>query len=99
MDEKAVIPIAREANRLITRYGLDKDKFYVTYCGNIGLTQNMDMLLEVAKELKSYNDIMFILIGEGVYKNELTKKLPTTDWTISKFSLSNRMKTFLMSSV
>src|SRR5699024_10501649 len=41
VDEKAVTPIEREANRLITRYGLDKDKFYATYCGNIGLTQNM----------------------------------------------------------
>lgn len=74
VDEKAVIPIEREANRLITRYGLDKDKFYVTYCGNIGLTQNMDMLLEVAAELQSYKDIMFIIIGEGVYKNEFINK-------------------------
>ena len=85
VDEKAVIPIAREANRLITRYGLDKDKFYVTYCGNIGLTQNMDMLLEVAKELKSYNDIMFILIGEGVYINELTKK--TADYRLDNIKI------------
>lgn len=52
VDEKAVVDVPREENKLFDKYGLDRDKFYVTYNGNIGLTQNMDMLLEVAKELQ-----------------------------------------------
>ena len=51
VDEEDVVDVPREENKLFDKYGLDRSKFYVTYNGNIGLTQNMDMLLEVAKEL------------------------------------------------
>ena len=68
VDEEAVKHVPREENILFDRYGLDRGKFYITYCGNIGLTQNMDLLLEVAKELESEQDIQFVLIGEGAYK-------------------------------
>ena len=52
VDEEAVVDVPREENKLFDKYGLDRSKFYITYNGNIGLTQNMDMLLEVAKELQ-----------------------------------------------
>lgn len=52
VDEEAVVDVSRTENKLFDKYGLDRNKFYVTYNGNIGLTQNMDMLLEVAKELQ-----------------------------------------------
>ena len=71
VDEEAVKHVAREKNILFNRYNLDRSKFYITYSGNIGLTQNMDMLLDVAKELESEPDIQFVLIGEGAYKNRV----------------------------
>ncbi len=71
VDEEAVVDIPREENVLFDRYGLPKDKFYVTYNGNIGLTQNMDMLMDVAKELEEKDDIMFVLVGNGAYKEKL----------------------------
>ncbi len=52
VDEEAVVDVPRSENKLFDKYGLDRDQFYVTYNGNIGLTQNMDMLLEVARELQ-----------------------------------------------
>ena len=52
VDEEAVVDVPRSENKLFEKYGLDRDQFYVTYNGNIGLTQNMDMLLEVARELQ-----------------------------------------------
>ena len=67
VDEEAVVDIPREKNVLFDRYGLDRNKFYITYNGNIGLTQNMDMLLEVAKALETNEDIQFILVGNGAY--------------------------------
>ncbi len=67
VDEQAVVPVPREKNILFDRYGLDRSAFYVTYCGNIGLTQNMDMLLEVAEELSDISDLKFVLVGEGAY--------------------------------
>ncbi|MBR5842569.1 MAG: glycosyltransferase family 4 protein [Bacteroidaceae bacterium] len=72
VDEEAVKHVAREDNKLFDAYGLDRKKFYITYSGNIGLTQNMDMLLEVAKELETAEpDIQFVLIGEGAYKKRV----------------------------
>ncbi len=71
VDETEVQHIPREQNKLFDVYGLDRSKFYITYCGNIGLTQNMDMLLEVAKDLKTESNIQFVLIGEGAYKKRV----------------------------
>ena len=71
VDEEAVVDIPREKNVLFDRYDLDRDKFYITYNGNIGLTQNMDMLMEVAKALESNEDIHFVLVGNGAYKEKL----------------------------
>lgn len=74
-DENAVINIDRHKNSLFSKYGLDNTKFYVTHCGNIGYTQNIDMLLEVAKELDIHRDLEFILIGDGAYKTEVEKSI------------------------
>ncbi len=71
VDEEAVKHVDREKNILFERYGFELRKFYITYSGNIGLTQNMDMLLDVAKELEVEPDIQFVLIGEGAYKNRV----------------------------
>ena len=73
VDEEAVKHVAREKNVLFDRYGLDRNKFYITYCGNIGLTQNLQMLTEVAKDLEGNEDIQFVLVGNGAYKDELER--------------------------
>jgi glycosyltransferase involved in cell wall biosynthesis len=78
VDEKAVINIERDKNILFEKYGLDKNKFYVTYSGNIGLTQNMNMLVRVADKLRAKKDIHFVLIGEGVYKKNLLETIYKT---------------------
>lgn len=75
VDETAVVPVERAANSLFDLYGLDRNAFYVTYCGNIGLTQNMDMLLETAKELETIEQLRFVLIGEGAYKDAVERKI------------------------
>lgn len=67
VDEEAVIDVPRSENKLFDKYNLDRDKFYITYNGNIGLTQNMDMLLDVAKSLEENKDIQFVLVGNGAY--------------------------------
>ena len=71
VDEQAVVDIPRSENKLFDKYGLNRSKFYITYCGNIGLTQNMDMLMESAKALESNEDIQFVLIGNGAYREKL----------------------------
>lgn len=76
VDQNKVVDVPREENKLFEIYGLDRGKFYITYNGNIGLTQNMDMLLDVAKELQEeYEDIHFVLVGNGAYLDEVKRKV------------------------
>ena len=76
VDEQAVVDVPRAENKLFDKYGLDRSKFYVTYCGNIGLTQNMDLLLEVAKELETeLPDVRFVLVGEGAAKSRVEETI------------------------
>ena len=75
VDQNAVRNIDRKDNKLFDKYNLDRNKFYVTYCGNIGLTQNMEMLVEVAKALEANSDIHFVLIGNGAYLDELKNRI------------------------
>lgn len=74
VDQNAVVNVDRAENKLFDKYGLDREKFYVTYNGNIGLTQNMDMLLSVAEELQqTHQDINFVLVGNGAYLDDVKR--------------------------
>lgn len=79
VDEEVVKHVPREENKLFDAYGLDRNKFYITYCGNIGLTQNLQMLTDVAKELEGNEEIQFVLIGNGAYKEELERLIKMRD--------------------
>lgn len=89
VDQNAVVDIPRDKNKLLDKYQLDRSKFYIEYSGNIGLTQNMDMLLEVMKELKTtHPDIGLVLVGEGAYKaqvEEIVKRDELTNVTMIPF--------------
>ena len=83
VEEDAVVSIPRSENVLFPRYGLDPEKFYITYSGNIGMTQNLDMLLDVMEELQNEApDVRLVLIGEGAYK-------PRAEEIIKEKNLSN----------
>ena len=75
VDEQAVVNIPRSENKLFEKYNLNPNKFYITYCGNIGLTQNMDLLLDVAKELSTEANIHFVLVGEGADKARVKSRV------------------------
>ena len=76
VDQNAVVDIPRAENKLFDKYIFDRSKFYITYSGNIGLTQNMDMLLDVMEELQTEApDIQLVLVGEGAYKEAVVRKI------------------------
>lgn len=72
VDEQAVVDVPRSENKLFDKYNLDRTKFYITYSGNIGMTQNMDMLLSVMEDLiEEAPNVYLIIIGEGAYKEKV----------------------------
>ena len=89
VDQNKVVDVPREKNKLFDKYNIEREKFYIEYSGNIGLTQNMDMLLEVMKELKAtHPDIGLVLVGEGAYKaqvEEIVKRDELTNVTMIPF--------------
>ena len=52
------------------KYGL-KDKFVAVFGGNIGLPQELEFLLELAREYKGRDDIVFLIIGKGARKQKI----------------------------
>ena len=67
-----VYPVERESNELFSSLGLDPSLFYVCYSGNIGHSQNMELLLDVASSIRNdLPDVRFVLIGEGAAKQEV----------------------------
>ena len=52
------------------KYGLE-NKFVAIFGGNIGLPQELEFLLELAKEYKNRDDIVFLIFGEGTEKGKM----------------------------
>lgn len=75
IDTEKTVPVLREENTLFDEFDLPKDKFYITYAGNLGNSQNVDLVIDCAERLKSNNDIMFVIFGEGSEKERLQKKI------------------------
>lgn len=49
--------------------------FNVVYAGNIGVMQNVDILIEAAKLMKEDKKVWFHIIGNGVYKEKLEARV------------------------
>jgi len=75
VDEKAVVPISRNDNKLFDELGLSRDLFYVVYAGNLGHAQNIELVIEAARNLMDYETIRFIVFGSGGLEKELKRKI------------------------
>jgi glycosyltransferase involved in cell wall biosynthesis len=49
------------------------DTFNVVFTGNVGIPQNLGILAQAAQKLKNYNDIRYIIVGDGDYLNDFKK--------------------------
>jgi len=56
------------------RYGLGS-RFAFFFGGVMGPSQGLDVIIEVAGELKSMKDIVFLLVGDGLEKGRLEKRV------------------------
>jgi glycosyltransferase involved in cell wall biosynthesis len=49
--------------------------FLISLIGNVGGVKRPELILELANNLKNYNDIKFLIIGDGEQKTELVKNV------------------------
>lgn len=55
---------------LANKYNLE-NKFVITFAGNIGRAQGLELILKAAESLKDNEDIIWLIIGNGTEKNKL----------------------------
>lgn len=77
VDEKAVVPVAKEDNPLFEEFGISREKFHVVYAGNLGNAQNIDVIVDAAKELNGRKDVEFLIFGTGGLKDQFVEKVKT----------------------
>lgn len=68
--------VERKDNLLMDELGIDKNKFVVSYAGDIGLFQGWPVILEAIKKIEALNkDIHFAIIGSGSYKKTMEAQI------------------------
>jgi colanic acid biosynthesis glycosyl transferase WcaI len=75
LDTELISPMPRE-NPFSCEHGLN-DKFVVLYAGNLGLIQDLDIVLEAACRLAHEADIVFLFVGDGASKEQLVSQAAT----------------------
>ena len=71
-DATAIVP-SPKANPFSVTHGLAA-RFVVLHAGNIGLAQNLDMVLDAAALLRDLPDVVFLFIGDGSQRASLEQR-------------------------
>lgn len=73
-DTESIHPRGPE-NRLRSTYTQQhRARFIVMYSGNMGLTQNLDGVLDAAELLRDHPEIGFVLVGNGAMRDSLEQQ-------------------------
>lgn len=75
IDTEKTYHVNREDNTLFDEFNLDREKFYVTYAGNLGNSQNVQILVDCAESLKDNENIEFVIFGDGSEKEKLLNRI------------------------
>ena len=83
VDTDFIRPLPKD-NHVARDHSLD-DKFVVAYLGTLGLIYDFDLLLKAADRLRDLEELVVVLIGEGVEKQELQRKAAEANLTNVRF--------------
>jgi glycosyltransferase involved in cell wall biosynthesis len=61
------------------------DKFVVMHSGNVGMSQDVDALLDVAERLRDLDDVIIAIVGEGARKKFLQTEVARRELTNVRF--------------
>ena len=66
------VPLEKSKNWFVEKHHLE-GKFVVQYSGHMGEGHDFSTILRAAKRLQEYNDIVFLFIGNGPKRGEITE--------------------------
>lgn len=75
IDTEKTVPVERDNNKLFDELGLRRDRFYVTYAGNIGMMQGLETIVDAAEKLKDESEIQFIIFGNGSEEENIKRRI------------------------
>ena len=82
--DSAAIQPGSKNNAFAREHGL-VDKFVVMHSGNVGMSQNVDALLEVAAQVVDLPDVVIAIVGEGARKSFLQQEVGRRKLTNVRF--------------
>jgi hypothetical protein len=68
------VPLEKDQNPFLKKYNLG-NKFTIIYSGNLGVSQGLNSIVDLAQTLMSKKNIQFLIIGEGSEKSKLVKRV------------------------
>lgn len=74
VDLNFIRPLSRKES-LRSKFCIPEDDIVILYSGNMGKKQGLDILLEVADMYKERTNIHFLMVGSGVEKDNLIRKV------------------------
>lgn len=84
VDTNEILPIKGPENEFMIRQQL-AGRFIVMHSGNMGLSQQLDTLLDAANRLRSYSQIQFLLVGDGANRAALENRASSLELTNLEF--------------
>lgn len=99
VNSEFIKPIPKNKNWFIEKYNL-QDKIVVLYSGNLGITHDLESIVEAARILYEVKEIQFVIIGDGAKKEKLEQlvqqykldnvlMLPFQDAEVIPFSMTS----------
>ena len=73
-DEDVIHPVDNKNNSFVKKYNLNENKKYIQYAGSIGVSYDFDLILDVAQKLKYRKDIVFQIVGEGMFLEKMKER-------------------------
>lgn len=70
LDVRDIVPMGRD-NSWRRQMGIEPEKFVVLYAGTIGLVSGAEVVVEAARRLESYPDLVFLFVGAGYAKDRV----------------------------
>ena len=74
IDTTKIVPVKQD-NTWRQEHGFDAENlFLVMYSGNLGLSQDLSIVIDAAKKLQDLPELQFVFVGEGASRDALIKQ-------------------------